>query len=50
MVEAIKEPIKDTHDHNTSVVTTNDDSVVTRIGIIGRGGPRAISGGNKHNS
>ena len=38
MVEAIKEPIKDTHDHNTSVGTTSFNSVVTRAGIIGRRG------------
>ena len=46
MVEASKEPIKDTHVHNTSVGTTNVDPVVTGVGIIGQGGPRAISGGS----
>ena len=46
MVEASKEPIKDTNVHNTSVGTTSVDSVVTGVGIIGRGGPRAISGGS----
>ena len=44
MVEASKEPIKDTHVDNTSVGTTSDDSVITGVGIIGRGGPRDISG------
>ena len=38
MVETIKEPIKGTHVHDTSFVTTSDDSVVTGVGIIGRGG------------
>ena len=33
MVEASKEPIKDTHVHNTSVGTTSVDSVVTGVGI-----------------
>ena len=46
MVEASKEPIKDIHFHNTSGETTSDDSVVTGVGIIGRGGPRTISGGS----
>ena len=46
MVEASKEPIKDTHVHSTSVVTTSVNSVVTGVRIIGRGGPRAISGGS----
>ena len=46
MVEASKEPIKDTHFHDTSVGTTSVNSVVTGVGIIGRGGPRAISGGS----
>ena len=46
IVEASKEPIKDTHVHGTSVGTTSDDSVVTGVGIIGRGGPRAISRGS----
>ena len=45
MVEESKEPIKDTHIHNTSVGTTTVDSVITGVGIIGRGGPRAISRG-----
>ena len=44
MVEASKEPIKDTHVHNTLVGTNSFDSVVTGVVIIGRGGPRAISG------
>ena len=48
MVEASKEPIKDTHVHKTSVGTNNVDPVVTGIGIIGRGGTRAISGGKHH--
>ena len=43
-VQTIKEPIKDTYVHDTSVGTTNVDPVVTGVGIIGRGGPRAISG------
>ena len=43
--EGSKEPIKDTHIHNTSVGTTRVDSVVTRVRIIGQGGRRAISGG-----
>ena len=46
MVEVIKEPIKDTHVHNISVGTTSFVSVVTGVGIIGRGGPRAIRGGS----
>ena len=46
MVEASKEPIKDTHVHNTSVGRTSVNSVVTRVGIIEKGGPRAISGGS----
>ena len=37
-VEASKEPIKDTHVHNTSVGTTSVDSAVTGVGIIGRRG------------
>ena len=45
MVEASKEPIKDTNVHNTSFGTTSFDSVVTGVGIIGRGVPRAIIGG-----
>ena len=45
-VETSKEPIKDTHVHNTSVGTTNVDPVVTGVVIIERGGPRAISGGS----
>ena len=32
--------------HDTSVGTTNVDPVVTGIGIIGRGVPKAISGGS----
>ena len=44
IVEAIKEPIKDTHVHDTSVGTTSVDSVGTGVRIIGRGVPRAISG------
>ena len=36
-VEASKEPIKYTHVHNTSVGTSSDNSVVTGVGIIGRG-------------
>ena len=46
MVEASKEPIKDTHVYDTSVGTTNMYPVITGVGIIGRGGPRAISGGS----
>ena len=46
MVEASKESIKDTQVHDTSVGTTSDNSVVTRVGIIGRGGPRAMSWGS----
>ena len=46
IVEASKEPIKDTHVHTTSVGTTSANSVVTEVGIIGRGRPRAISGGS----
>ena len=46
MVEASKETIKDTHVNNTSVGTTSVDSVVTGVGIIGRGVPRAISRGS----
>ena len=45
-VEASKEPIKDTHVHDTSVGTTHVDSVVTGVIIIGQGGPMAISGGS----
>ena len=44
-VEASKEPIKDTHVHNTSVGTTSVDSVITGVVIIGRGGRRDMSGG-----
>ena len=47
MVEASKEPIKDTQFHNTSVGTTSVDSVVTGVGIIGRGRHRAISRGTR---
>ena len=46
VLEASKNPIKDTHVHNISVGTTSEDSVVTGVVIIGRGGPRAISGGS----
>ena len=46
MVETIKELIKDTHIHDTSVETTRVNSVVTVVGIIGQGGPRAVSGGS----
>ena len=46
MVEASKDPIKYTHVHDTSVVTTSVDSVVTGVRIIGQGGPRAISRGS----
>ena len=35
---AKKEPIKNTHVHDTSVGTTNVDPVVTGAGIIGQGG------------
>ena len=45
-VETSKEPIKDTHVHDTSVGTTHVDSVVTGVIIIGQGGPMAISGGS----
>ena len=45
-VETSKEPIKDTQVHDTLVGTTSVNSVVTGVGIIGRGGPRAISGGS----
>ena len=44
-VETSKEPIKYTHVHDTSVGTTNMYPVITGVGIIGRGGPSAISGG-----
>ena len=43
-VETSKEPIKDTHVHDTSVGTTNVYPVVTGVGIIGQGGSRAIIG------
>ena len=43
-VEASKEPITDTHVHNTSVVTTSVDSSVIGVRIIGRGG-RGITQG-----
>ena len=43
-VEASKEPIKDTHVHNTSVGTTSVDLAVTSVVIIGRGG-RGITQG-----
>ena len=45
VLEASKNPIKDTHVHNTSVGTTSVDSVVTTFGIIGQGGRRDISEG-----
>ena len=59
-VETSKEPIKDTQTgkepitdtkivdrvRKLSVGTTNGDLVVTGVGIIGQGGPRAISGGS----
>ena len=45
-VETSKETIKDTHFHDTSVGTTSVDSVITGVGIIGRGGPRAINRGS----
>ena len=45
MVEAIKEPIKDTHVHNTAVGTTSFDSVVNGFRIIGQWGRRSISRG-----
>ena len=44
-VQTSKEPIKDTHVHNTSVETNAVDSIITGVGIIGRGGRRDISGG-----
>ena len=34
-VEASKDPIKDTHVHNTSVGTTSVDSAITGVEIIG---------------
>ena len=37
-VEASKEPITDTHVHNTSVGTTSVDRSVTLVRIIGRWG------------
>ena len=43
-VEASKEPIKDTHIHNTSVGTTSVDSAITGVRIIWRGG-RGINQG-----
>ena len=46
----IKEPITDTHIvdrvRNLSVGNTNVDPVVTGVGIIGKGGPRAIIRGS----
>ena len=45
-VDTSKYPIKDNHVHDTSVGTTNMDPAVTGAGIIGQGGPRAISGGS----
>ena len=48
--QASKDPITDTHIvdrvRNLSVGTTNLEPVVTGVGIIGQGGPRAISGGS----
>ena len=46
-VEASKEPITDTHVHNTSVGTTSFDLAVIRVGIIGQGG-RGITQGMIH--
>ena len=46
MVEASKDPIKDTYVHDTSVGTTSVNSVVNGVGIIEQGGPRAIGGGS----
>ena len=43
-VEASKEPITDTHVHNTSVGTTSVNPAVIGVGIIGRGG-RGITQG-----
>ena len=45
-VETSKEPIKDNHVHDISVGTTSVDSVLTVVGIIGKWGPRDISGGS----
>ena len=45
-VETIKDPIKDTNVHDTSVGTTNVDPVVTGVGIIGQGGPWDIIKGS----
>ena len=45
-VETSKEPIKYTHVNDTSVGTTNVDPAVIGVGIIGRGGPRAMSRGS----
>ena len=38
MVGGSKEPIKDTHLHNTSVGTTSVDSAIIGVRIVGRGG------------
>ena len=46
MVEASREPIKDTNVHKTSVGTNSVNSVATGVGIIGQGGPRDVSGGS----
>ena len=43
-VEAIKDPITDTHVRNTSVGTTSVDPDVIRVEIIGRGGHGIIQG------
>ena len=45
-VDTSKEPIKGTHVHDTSVGTTNVDTAVTGVVIIGQGRPRAISRGS----
>ena len=45
-VEMSKELIKDNHVHDTSVGTTNVNPYFIGVGIIGQGGPRAISGGS----
>ena len=44
-VELSKEPITDTHVHNTSVGTTSVYPAVIGVGIIGRGGRGFIQGG-----
>ena len=45
-IETSKDTIKDTHVRDTSVGTTSVDSVITGVGIIGRGVPWDISGGS----